>query len=164
MNILLNTGRHNLLSWYYTLCTSAICKTFNKIKTIYINDFRHHMDLPQSVNIRKIKLYMNMWTVSALSQLDPALELSVLGYSSIHNKTLQVVQRTALGPTPPKADPGCEYIYFHLLRNRLVIFFHTVFTRTLLFKTSCSVKLLLPDVWSIGERIRPSLNRNTDVF
>ena len=36
--------------------------------------------------------------------LDPALELSTLGCSSTHN-TLHVLQGTALGPEPPKADP-----------------------------------------------------------
>jgi len=34
------------------------------------------------------------------------LELSTLGCSSTHNHTLHVLQRTSLGPVPPKAGPG----------------------------------------------------------
>lgn len=34
----------------------------------------------------------------------PVLELSTFGYSSTHN-ALQVLQITALGPAPDKADP-----------------------------------------------------------
>ena len=34
------------------------------------------------------------------------LELSILGCSSTHNNTLQVLQRRTLCPTPPNASPG----------------------------------------------------------
>jgi hypothetical protein len=35
----------------------------------------------------------------------PALELSTFGCPSTHNNTLQDLQRTSLGPAPPKAGP-----------------------------------------------------------
>jgi len=35
-----------------------------------------------------------------------ALELSTLGCSSTDNNTLHGLQRTALGPAPPKTGPG----------------------------------------------------------
>ena len=43
-----------------------------------------------------------------LNQFGPAMELSTLGCSSMHNNTLQVLHRTPLGPAPPKADPACR--------------------------------------------------------
>jgi hypothetical protein len=53
---------------------------------------------------------------TALSQLEqqapglrrPALELSNIDCSNTHKNTLQVLQRTALGPAPPKVDPADE--------------------------------------------------------
>ena len=42
----------------------------------------------------------------------PALDLFTLGCSSTQNNTLQDLQRTAVGPTPPKVSPdsytGCS--------------------------------------------------------
>jgi len=37
--------------------------------------------------------------------IGPLLEWSTRGCSSTHNNTLQVLQRTALVPSPPKAGP-----------------------------------------------------------
>jgi hypothetical protein len=37
-----------------------------------------------------------------------ALQLSTLGCSSTHNNTLQVLQRTTIGPAPPKYSSTCE--------------------------------------------------------
>jgi len=48
----------------------------------------------------------NNLTHNYRAQLDPALDLSSLGCSSTHNITLQVLQRTALGPAPPKTGPA----------------------------------------------------------
>jgi hypothetical protein len=51
---------------------------------------------------------VSLFSGPALSQLDQlalTLELSTLGCSSTHN-TLQVLQRTSLGPEPPKAGLG----------------------------------------------------------
>ena len=91
------------------------------------------MDLPQSVNIRKIKLYMNMWwcEVSALRQLDPALELSNLSCSRINNNT-QVLQRTAMnvtlswGPAPPKDDPDASLSLANYYKAILHMFAHVI--------------------------------------
>ena len=41
------------------------------------------------------------------NRIGSALELFTL--SCTHNNTLQVLQRTALGPEPPKASPDCTY-------------------------------------------------------
>jgi len=48
------------------------------------------------------------WTNRSL--LGTVLELSTLGSSSTHN-TLQVLQRTTLGPASPKTGPGspCQF-------------------------------------------------------
>ena len=37
---------------------------------------------------------------TGLSQLGPTLELATRGYSSTHNKALQVLPRTEFGPAP----------------------------------------------------------------
>ena len=44
--------------------------------------------------------------VPNFSQLGPAQELSTVGCSNTHNNILQILQKTALERTPPKAGPG----------------------------------------------------------
>ena len=41
-----------------------------------------------------------------IGKIDPRSELSTLGCT--HNNPLQVLQRTELGPAPPKADPAYQ--------------------------------------------------------
>jgi hypothetical protein len=41
-----------------------------------------------------------------MKKIDPRSELSTLGCT--HNNLLQVLQRTELGPAPPKADPAYQ--------------------------------------------------------
>ena len=56
------------------------------------------------------------------------LELSTLGCSSTHNNTLQVLQRTSLGPAPPKDGPALLHwtsntISYNKFNGTYVIFF-----------------------------------------
>jgi len=43
------------------------------------------------------------------SEHGPELELSTLGCSSTHNNAQQDLQRTVLGPTPPKTGPDIQH-------------------------------------------------------
>ena len=58
--------------------------------------------------------------------MGPALKLSILGFSSTHN-ILQILQKTALRPVPPKA--GIAYYYL------------------------CTSKIWLDDVVSFGDNL-----------
>ena len=46
----------------------------------------------------------------ARTDLEPIGPINTLGCTNTHNNTLQVLQRTSLGPTSPKAGPDFAYI------------------------------------------------------
>jgi hypothetical protein len=78
----------------------------------------------------------------ALSQLDqllplkPTLELSTLSCSSTHSNTLQVLQRTALSPAPPKAGYGI-HIFASTWDWRFAFIFLFLFKTVDLYSSFC---------------------------
>ena len=82
--------------------------------------------------------------------MGPALELSILGCSSTHNNILQILQRTALGPTPPKADIAYCYLYTsEIWLDDMVSFGDNLVAYCYL----CTSEIWLDDVDSFGDNL-----------